>query len=161
MHFTPVRDDKDKSRLRAVLATCKDEDEELVCEVRDFATCNAHSKCFPPGTSWQRRLVHQVAKDMGLFTVSEGVDPDRYVRVMKTAEDGAPDPEKVLKLQARIKNAAETQGEWRVLVEDLTGHERERLKEFCLTEGLQFCRVEAKPARFFVCREPSEAQIFR
>ena len=167
VNFQPVKDEgKHRNKLRATVATGTERDEELVCKVREFAMSDASSTCFPPGTSWERSLLHQVAATMALFTRSEGEGDRRFVYMSKTPLDGVSDSDlKLSKLQARIEEIAETQklADWRLLVEDVTGHEREKLKDFCWQRGLQLCRVEApqgEPCHHFVCKQPAAPLLF-
>ena len=166
VQFTPRKEEKDPAKLRARFATCTEDDNELVCEVQAFAASDAGTKSFPPGTPWRRKLLHSVAGSLGFFTRSEGEEPNRCVRISKAEEEGPGDSQqKVLRLQARIEEVAETQGksDWHFLLGDLTGHEREQLSDFCKLRGLLLCRREAQNAKqcqHFVCKEPAAAVLF-
>ncbi|CAE7249201.1 unnamed protein product [Symbiodinium sp. CCMP2456] len=166
VQFTPAKEEKAPEKLRALFATCTEDDDELVCEVQAFAASDALTKSFPPGTPWQRRLLHQVARALGFFTRSEGEEPHRSVCISRAEEPSPSDSQqKVLRLQARIEEVAEMPGQsgWHLLLGDLTGHEWEQLNDFCKLRGLLLCRREAQNAKqcqHFVCKEPAAAVLF-
>ena len=162
----PQAKGKDTDRPKAILAVSNEKDEEFVREVQEFARSDASSKSFPPGTPWQRKLLHEIAKGMHLYSRSEGEGEERFVRLTKQEEGGPSGSEiKMSKLQAHIEEIAETQShsDWRVLVRELTGHERELLRVFCMQRGLQLCRVETpqgEPCQHFVCKQPAAPLLF-